>query len=92
MSSVEKMSLSVEQSKIMAMAERVSSALSVAGITFIFLTYMFSSSFNKPINRLVFYGSIGCLGMNVASLIGQSGMDNGADSSLCQFQGFLVQM
>ncbi|MCJ1473700.1 hypothetical protein MMC13_002351 [Lambiella insularis] len=55
-------------------------------------TYFFSSSFEKPINRLVFFASWGNLGMNVAALISEAGPQTGQASALCQFQGFMVQM
>lgn len=76
----------------MALTERIVASLSIAGIFFIILTYLFSSSFSKPINRLVFYASWGNLGLCVVALISTNGPDAGQDSALCQFQGFMAQV
>ena len=78
----------------MVITERVNSCLSVVGIAFIILTFMFSSAFNKPINRLIFFASFGNLGSNIASFISEAGPLSAKVtlSPLCQFQAFLVQM
>jgi len=86
------MGATTEQMQAMAITERVVSCFSIVGIVFIMSTYFFSSSFDKPINRLVFFASWGNLGMNVAALISESGPLAGQASPLCQFQGFMVQM
>lgn len=86
------MNITPEQRHAMAMTERVVSGFSIVGIGFIMLTYFFSASFDKPINRLVFFASWGNLGMNIAALISESGPSAGQASPLCQFQGFMVQM
>ncbi|KAL8989607.1 MAG: hypothetical protein Q9169_008323 [Polycauliona sp. 2 TL-2023] len=85
-------SLTQEQSLVMALTERIISSASVVGILFIILTYMFSSAFSKPINRLVFYASWGNLGLCIVALISMDGPDAGEDSALCQFQGFMAQL
>jgi len=73
--------------------ERVGSALSLVGCSFIAITFLGSKAFHKPINRLVFYASIGNIFTNIATIISReaviSGYFNGA---LCQFQAFLIQM
>ena len=53
---------------------------------------MISSEYHKPINRLVFYASFGNIISNVATLISRSSIEAGANSPLCQFQAFLIQM
>jgi hypothetical protein len=71
--------------------ERLCSALSLFGCAFIALTFLGSTSFRKPINRLVFYASIGNVFTNVATLIARSAIPH-TSSFLCQFQAFLIQM
>ena len=75
-----------------AITERITSIFSLLGIFFILSTFLLARGFNKPINRLVFAASWSNLGMNIASLIAQDGVSAGADSSLCQFQAFAIQM
>ncbi|KAL8791233.1 MAG: hypothetical protein Q9213_000190 [Squamulea squamosa] len=80
------------QVNALMITERVVSVFSIIGILFILVTFYFLSSFNKPINRLVFYASFGNLGMNIACLISEDGILAGEASPLCQFQAFLIQM
>lgn len=80
------------QKNALMITERVVSIFSILGIFFILVTFYFLSSFNKPINRLVFYASFGNLGMNIACLISEDGINAGPLSPLCQFQAFLIQM
>ncbi|KAL8658762.1 MAG: hypothetical protein Q9226_000787 [Calogaya cf. arnoldii] len=84
--------LTIGQTNALMITERFVSVLSILGILFILVTFYFLSSFNKPINRLVFYASFGNLGMNIACLISEDGIKAGELSSLCQFQAFLIQM
>ncbi|KAL8662029.1 MAG: hypothetical protein Q9202_005083 [Teloschistes flavicans] len=86
------LSLTHEQHRIMALTERIISGISILGILFIILTYMFSSAFSKPINRLVFYASWGNLGLCIVAMISMEGPDAGPKSALCQFQGFMAQL
>jgi hypothetical protein len=72
-------------------AERVNSTLSLLGCLFIGGTFLGSNAFHKPINRLVFYASMGNIFSNVATLIARSALPN-LNSGYCQFQAFLVQM
>lgn len=71
--------------------ERVSSVLSLFGICWIMFTFLGSKLFHKPINRMVFYASIGNIFTSVATLISREALKR-PDSALCQFQGVLVQM
>ena len=72
--------------------ERVASIFSLFGVLFILSTFLLGRGFDKPINRLIFSASWSNIGVNIASLIAQEGPAAGADSSLCQFQAFSVQM
>jgi len=72
--------------------ERVCSALSLIGCAFIAISFLCVKEFQlKPINRLVFYASIGNIFTNVATLISRSALEN-PTGGLCQFQAFLIQM
>jgi hypothetical protein len=71
--------------------ERVCSTLSLAGCAWIAITFLSSKHFHKPINRLVFYASMGNVFTNVATLISRSALSN-VTGPLCQFQAFLIQM
>ncbi|KAL8672234.1 MAG: hypothetical protein Q9168_003306 [Polycauliona sp. 1 TL-2023] len=84
--------LTPEDRLMMALTERIISSVSILGILFILLTYMFCSGFSKPINRLVFYAAWGNLGLCIVALISMDGPDAGDNSALCQFQGFMVQL
>ena len=84
--------LSPSQTQAINITERINSVVSVFGIAFILLTYLFTPYFSKPINRLVFYAAWGNLGSHVASLISGAGPAAGQTAPLCQFQAFLVQM
>ncbi|RAK80441.1 Nnf1-domain-containing protein [Aspergillus fijiensis CBS 313.89] len=85
------MSLSRSQLQAISITERVCSAVSLLGTFIIVVSFLSSSSFRKPINRLVFYASWGNMMANVATLMSQSGVRLGTASGLCQFQGFLIQ-
>ena len=56
------------------------------------MTFILSSKFRKPVNRLIFYASWGNLLGNIATLISQDGVRAGQNSALCQVQAFLIQM
>ncbi|RAL07298.1 Nnf1-domain-containing protein [Aspergillus homomorphus CBS 101889] len=85
------MPLSESHFKAISVTERVCSAVSLFGTFIIVISFLSSSSFRKPINRLVFYASWGNMMANVATLMSQSGVRLGTGSSVCQFQGFLIQ-
>ncbi|MCJ1370771.1 hypothetical protein MMC20_001984 [Loxospora ochrophaea] len=86
------LSLNEHQLRLMSCTERVASVISIVCISFIFVTFLSSPRFNKPINRLVFFASWGNLGVNIASLISEAGPNAGQNSRLCQFQAVLVQI
>lgn len=74
--------------------ERVTSIFSVIGCIFIFITFLFSKKFRRPVNRLIFYASWGNLLMNVATLLSVTPTQalRPKESPLCRFQGFLIQI
>ncbi|TVY15055.1 hypothetical protein LARI1_G007555 [Lachnellula arida] len=87
--------LSASELHALVITERVNSSLSMAGIFFVLITYTFSSHFDKPINRLIFFATWGNIGSTVASLISDAGplaVVGDKPAPLCQLQGFLVQM
>jgi hypothetical protein len=82
--------LTPEQLNDIVIIERVCSILSLVGCAFILITFVFFRGFRKPINRLVFYASVGNVLTNIATLLGRSGTTD-IDGFLCQAQGFLIQ-
>ncbi|KAI9780522.1 MAG: hypothetical protein M1839_006640 [Geoglossum umbratile] len=76
----------------LSVTERVTSALSLISSGYIIFTFLISTEFHKPINRLVFYASFGNIITNVATLISRSAITLGDNSALCQLQSFLIQM
>ena len=85
-------SLTAGQSRALEITERVASCFSLIGTIFIFITFVSSPNFRRPINRLVFYASWGNTLCNIGTLMSGSPIHAGANSHLCQFQGFLIQM
>ncbi|KKY26432.1 putative camp receptor-like protein [Phaeomoniella chlamydospora] len=84
------MVLSDAQLNSLETTERAGSVLSLLGTTFIIVTFLSSRAFHKPVNRLVFYASLGNVLANVGTMISRSGILVGG--GVCQFQGFLIQM
>jgi hypothetical protein len=83
--------LTADQLNAIVIIERVNSSLSVIGCMFIVVTFLSSRAFHKPINRLVFFASVGNIITNIATLISRSAIGN-PGGALCQIQGFLIQM
>ena len=83
--------LTDDQLNAIVIIERVNSSLSVIGCVFIVVTFLSSSAFHKPINRLVFFASAGNIMTNIATLISRSALGN-VNGALCQLQAFLIQM
>jgi hypothetical protein len=71
--------------------ERVGSSLSLIGCAWIVVTFLSSTAFRKPINRLVFYASVGNILVNIGTLMSRSVLGD-PNSALCQLQAFLIQM
>ena len=86
------MSLTDAQLESLVVAERASSILSLIGTLTIIALFLTSTHFQKPINRLIFYASIGNVLVNVGTLVSRAGIEAGLDSPLCQLQAFLIQM
>jgi hypothetical protein len=70
--------------------ERVGSVFSLFGCVFIISTFLSFKAFHKPINRLVFFASIGNMLSNIGTLIARAYIDK-PNSPGCQIQGFLIQ-
>jgi hypothetical protein len=84
--------LNEQQLFAISVAERSCSAISLTIASIVVLTFLLRAAFRKPtINRLIFYALWGNIGLNISTLISQSGLQHGTGSSLCQFQAFLVQ-
>ena len=84
--------LTPRQVNALSVTERVNSCISLVGILFILVTYLAHPSFNKPINRLIFFATWANLGTCIAALISSDGYAYGNEAPLCKFQAFLVQM
>lgn len=78
------------QLRAIAISAKVSSSISLAAVVFTLATYLLYPGFDRPINRIVFYASWGNLVAHVATMIARSGIEEGSNSALCQFQGFLI--
>ena len=72
--------------------ERVASCFSLAGTLLILVAFLTSPAFRKPVNRIMFYASIGNILCNIATLISRAGPRAGSLSHLCQFQAFMIQL
>ncbi|KAJ6124201.1 hypothetical protein N7471_011518 [Penicillium samsonianum] len=86
------MSHSPEELQGIAIAGRVSSVLSILGSFTIIGAFSLSRHFRSPIHRIIFFNSFYNLFDSVATMISTSGPAAGDTSSLCQFQGFALQM
>ncbi|KAJ4389476.1 hypothetical protein N0V93_006945 [Gnomoniopsis smithogilvyi] len=80
-----------EQLQAFTIVERVASVPSLLGCILIITSFCMSKAFHKPINRLVFYASIGNLMTNVATLMARSYVGDG-NAAGCQLQAFMIQM
>src|SRR5947209_9837161 len=85
------MGFSDGQTRAIEITERVGSVFSLLGAAFIIITFLSHKAFHKPINRLVFFAAWGNIMSNVGTLMSTSGIHLGVNSSLCQFQAFLIQ-
>lgn len=79
------------QLNAISIMERTCSAISLLGCIFTIVTFVCLRAFReKPVNRLVFYASLGNMGSNIGTLMSRSFLDD-IDSFGCQFQAMLVQ-
>ncbi|KAJ5730919.1 uncharacterized protein N7483_005427 [Penicillium malachiteum] len=86
------MVLTAEQINNIGITGRVTSSLSMLGTITIISTFVFSRHFRSPIHRIIFFNAFFNLLDSVATMISVSGPEAGDYSSLCQFQGFALQM
>ncbi|KAJ5580252.1 uncharacterized protein N7459_006237 [Penicillium hispanicum] len=86
------MSLAAEQLYAIGVAGRVASTLSIVGTITIIAAFLCSRHFRSPIHRIIFFNAFYNLFDSVATMISVSGPAAGDTSSLCQFQGFVLQM
>ena len=70
---------------------RISSGFSLAGASFIILTFCTSKKFHRPINRLAFYASFGNIVTNLATIYSREGIRQGKESRMCQAQAAILQ-
>jgi hypothetical protein len=82
----------LQQETILFTTERVASVVSLLGSFFVVFTFLWSTRYRRPINRLIFYATFGNILMNIGTLISINGMLVGVDAPLCQLQAFLIQM
>lgn len=86
------MTLTAEQTSAIGIAGRVTSVMSMLGTITIICAFVFSRHFRSPIHRIIFFNAFYNLFDSVATMISVSGPEAGDYSSLCQFQGFALQM
>lgn len=86
------MTLSNEQLEMVGIAGRVSSILSILGSFVIIGAFCLSRYFRSPIHRIIFFNAFYNLIDSAGTMISISGPAAGDTSSLCQFQGFALQM
>ena len=80
-----------QQMYILSVESRTLSAISIACCAVDIATFLISSRFQKPINRLIFFAILGNIMFNIASFIFTSGPEAGIHSRLCLSQAFIVQ-
>ncbi|KHO02063.1 G-protein coupled receptor [Metarhizium album ARSEF 1941] len=83
--------LSEDQLNAICVIERTCSVLSLLGCVFIIVTFCSSAAFRKPINRIVFYASLGNMLANVGTIMSVSYLHR-LDSFGCRLQAFLLQL
>lgn len=75
--------------------ERIGAAFSLCGTAFVLVTFLSSTEFQKPINRLIFYACLGNVFMSIASIIARQAImsinDGNFNTVFCQFQALLIQ-
>ncbi|KAM5456352.1 hypothetical protein MaudCBS49596_001374 [Microsporum audouinii] len=77
--------------QVLAITERVSSAISFVGCMFVVLTFMASCRFRTPVNRLIFFATWGNILGICATATSRSGIIAGEDTALCQWQAVFIQ-
>jgi hypothetical protein len=82
--------LSEKEYRAIIWGSRCSSLLSLAGLSFVVGSFLFSNRFRTPINRLIFYASWGNLFVCAAVLMSVSPIRLGPDLLFCQIQAFII--
>jgi hypothetical protein len=77
---------------MIGVAGRVTSVLSILGSATIVAAFMCSRHLRSPIHRIIFFNAFYNLFDSVTTMISVNGPYAGDYSSLCQFQGFALQM
>lgn len=71
----------------------ISAILGLAGALFIIITFMMYTRLRRPMNRRLFYTSLGNLFLDTFYFISVWGIpDDGGDKALCRTQGFMIQL
>ncbi|OAX83545.1 hypothetical protein ACJ72_02090 [Emergomyces africanus] len=91
MSSSDPTTLSLRQLYVMETSARALSAVSLAASFFIMGSFLGSNLFRTPVNRAMFYATLGNVLANIGTMIGRDGISRGDDSGLCRCQAFLLQ-
>lgn len=86
------MKLTDEQLDMVGITGRVTSVLSILGSFVIIGAFCLSRYFRSPIHRIIFFNAFYNLVDSAGTMISVSGPAAGDTSSLCQFQGFALQM
>lgn len=86
------MSLSPEQIGAIIAMERAGSALSIAGILTIVVSFWLFKRLRTVPNLFILYASLANAGASIACVIGYDGLKAGIETSLCQTQAFLLEM
>ena len=84
--------LSAQEVEIIVVLEKSGASLSMIGITLIFVTYWACKRVRTVPNLFILFASIANVGASVACVMGHDGIRAGLDTSLCQAQGFLLEM
>jgi hypothetical protein len=71
--------------------ERTGAGLSMFAIAAVVLSYLFFKKLRTTPNLFILFACIANACASVASMIGYDGLDQGAESALCQAQGFIFQ-
>ncbi|KZL82772.1 g-protein coupled receptor [Colletotrichum incanum] len=86
------MTLTQYEIEVVTGLERFGSALSLIGVTLIFITYWKFKRIRSVPNLFIVFASIANVGASVACAIGYNGLRMGETSALCQAQAFLLEM
>lgn len=86
------MSLTDSQIFSLIILERTGGCLSLFAVCLIFVAYGLFPKLRTVPNTFIVFASVANAGASVGAIIAYDGMYDGAESSLCQAQGFLFEM